>query len=89
MNIEIPQDTTFEQAQRELNLRVAQLESGEVALDDAVRIFEEAMAYQRFCEARLTEIKGRIEELTASDLPATGDATADDGGPGVEPEPPF
>lgn len=67
--IEIPAETTFEQAQRELQLRVNQLESGDVGLDDAVRIFEEAMAYQRFCEARLTEIKGRIEELTAGDLP--------------------
>lgn len=89
MSIPIPDDTTFEQAQRELNLRVTQLESGEVGLDDAVRIFEEAMAYQRFCEGRLTEIKGRIEELTASDLPAAGAATPDDAGPGEEPEPPF
>lgn len=70
MSIEIPAETTFEDAQRELQQRVAQLESGDVGLDDAVRIFEEAMAYQRFCEKRLTEIKGRIEELTASDLPA-------------------
>ena len=69
MSIEIPEDTTFEQAQRELAERVARLESGEVGLDDAVRIFEEAIAYQRFCERRLAEIKGRIEELTASDLP--------------------
>lgn len=70
MSMEIAPETTFEQAQRELQLRVTQLESGDVGLDDAVRIFEEAMAYQRFCEKRLTEIKGRIEELTAGDLPA-------------------
>jgi exodeoxyribonuclease VII small subunit len=69
MSVEIPEDTTFEQAQRELAERVARLESGEVGLDEAVRIFEEAIAYQRFCERRLTEIKGRIEELAASDLP--------------------
>ena len=67
---EIPEETTFEEAQRALAQRVAQLESGEAGLDEAVRIFEEAMAYQRFCERRLTEIKGRIEELTAEDLPA-------------------
>jgi exodeoxyribonuclease VII small subunit len=84
VSIEIPADTTFEQAQRELQLRVAQLESGDVGLDDAIRIFEEAMAYQRFCERRLTEIKGRIEELTASDLPAAGPQEAEEAG-----EPPF
>jgi exodeoxyribonuclease VII small subunit len=84
VSIEIPADTTFEQAQRELQLRVAQLESGDVGLDDAIRIFEEAMAYQRFCERRLTEIKGRIEELTASDLPAAGAQEAEEAG-----EPPF
>jgi exodeoxyribonuclease VII small subunit len=70
--IDIPEGTTFEEAQRALASRVAQLESGEAGLDEAVRIFEEAMAYQRFCERRLTEIKGRIEELTAEDLPSPG-----------------
>ena len=70
MSIEIPDTTTFEDAQRELSARVARLESGDVGLDEAIGIFGEAMAYQRFCERRLTEIKGRIEELTASDLAA-------------------
>ena len=87
MSIEIPPDTTFEDAQRQLAERLARLESGDVGLDDAVRIFEEAMAYQRFCEARLAEVKGRIEELTAADLPATPDASPE--GEPAEEEPPF
>lgn len=86
MSIEIPPETSFEAAQSALNERVARLESGSVGLDEAVRIFEEAMAYQRFCERRLAEIRGRIEELTAGDLPPAGPApgTADE-----RDDPPF
>ena len=72
MSAEIPPETTFEAAQAALSERVARLESGAVGLDEAVRIFEEAMTYQRFCERRLAEIRGRIEELTAGDLPPAG-----------------
>jgi exodeoxyribonuclease VII small subunit len=82
--IEIPEGTTFEEAQRELAQRVAQLESGEAGLDEAVRVFEEAMAYQRFCERRLTEIKGRIEELTAEGLPPAPGTEDPSGDPGRE-----
>lgn len=86
MSIEIPPDTTFESAQAALDERVARLESGAVGLDEAVRIFEEAMAYMRFCEARLAEIRGRIEELTAGDLPP---APASPGADPDDEEPPF
>jgi len=82
--IEIPEGTTFEEAQGELARRVAELESGEAGLDDAVRLFEEAMAYQRFCERRLGEIKGRIEELTADALPPPPGTEDPSGDPGRE-----
>jgi len=65
----LPDDLTFEAAQRALAERVERLESGQVGLDEALRLFQEGIAYQRFCEQRLTEIRGRIEELSASALP--------------------
>jgi exodeoxyribonuclease VII small subunit len=78
---QLPDDLTFEEAQRALAERVERLESGQVGLDEALRLFQEGVAYQRFCERRLTEIRGRIEELSASALPPLEPPAAEDDTP--------
>jgi exodeoxyribonuclease VII small subunit len=57
------QELTFEQAQRELELIVEQLERGQAPLDEALKLWERGEELYRFCAGRLDAAQGRIEEL--------------------------
>jgi exodeoxyribonuclease VII small subunit len=57
------QELTFEQAQRELELLVEQLERGQAPLDEALKLWERGEELYRFCAGRLDAAQGRIEEL--------------------------
>ena len=57
-------ELTFEQAERELGEIVERLERGDVALDDAIALWERGEELYRFCRQRLDTAHGRIEELT-------------------------
>jgi exodeoxyribonuclease VII small subunit len=67
-----PTPTTFEEALNALEGVVAQLERGEVGLEDAVRLFEDGQRYLAVCRERLAAAQARIDELTAADLPRHG-----------------
>jgi exodeoxyribonuclease VII small subunit len=54
---------TFEQAQQELEQIVARLERGDVAVDDAIRLWQRGEELYRLCIAKLEAAEGRIEEL--------------------------
>ena len=54
---------TFEEAQKELEEIVQRLESGEVPLDEALKLWERGEELYRFCRERLDAAEGRIEEL--------------------------
>jgi exodeoxyribonuclease VII small subunit len=54
---------TFEEAQKELEEIVQRLESGEVPLDEALKLWERGEELYRFCRERLDGAEGRIEEL--------------------------
>jgi exodeoxyribonuclease VII small subunit len=54
---------TFEEAQEELEEIVRRLESGEVPLDEALKLWERGEELYRFCRERLDSAEGRIEEL--------------------------
>ncbi len=69
---------TFDQALARLDDVVRRLEGGEVGLEEAVTLFETGQQYLGICRERLAAAEARIEELTASDLPSSGD-TANDG----------
>ena len=53
----------FEEALERLEFIVEKLEGGELALDESLKFFEEGVGLSRYCEAKLSEAKGKIEEL--------------------------
>ena len=54
---------SFEDAQRELEEIVQRLESGEVPLDEALRLWQRGEELYRLCRDRLDAAEGKIEEL--------------------------
>lgn len=53
----------FEEAQRELENVVRQLETGQADLDEALKLWERGEELYRFCLDRLDSAQGTIEEL--------------------------
>jgi exodeoxyribonuclease VII small subunit len=56
-------EPTFEEARKELERIVAQLESGQAELEEAVRLWERGEELYRLCVGRLDAAQGKIEEL--------------------------
>ena len=54
---------SFEDAQRELETIVDRLERGEVALDEAISLWQRGEELYRFCAEKLDTAHGEIEEL--------------------------
>lgn len=57
-------DVTFEQAEAELRMIVERLESGDVAIDEAIALWERGEALYVICRERLDAAEGKVEELT-------------------------
>ncbi len=55
---------TFEQSLTELEERVRTLESGEIALDEALKLFEEGVALARACHEQLEAAEERVAALS-------------------------
>ena len=58
-------DPTFEQAYRELQDVVEQLEDGGLGLEDAVRLFERGSELARVCQRIVDEAELRVTRLAA------------------------
>jgi len=56
---------TFEQAMRQLEKIVQELESGDMALEKAMNKFEEGIQLSRFCSKKLDETQEKINLLVA------------------------
>ena len=54
---------SFEDAQRELEQIVEQLERGQAPLDEAVALWERGEELYRFCLGKLDAAQGKVEEL--------------------------
>jgi exodeoxyribonuclease VII small subunit len=54
---------TFEEAQKELERIVQQLESGQADLDDAIKLWERGEELHRLCLEKLDSAQGKIETL--------------------------
>jgi exodeoxyribonuclease VII small subunit len=55
----------FEEAQRELERIVSELEGGRASLEDAVVLWERGDELYRYCLGKLDSVEGKIEELGA------------------------
>ncbi|WP_171171904.1 exodeoxyribonuclease VII small subunit [Ruegeria sp. HKCCA0370] len=63
---------TFEQAMKELEAVVGQLERGDVALDKSIALYERGAALKKRCEE---ELKRAEEKVAAITLDASGQPT--------------
>jgi exodeoxyribonuclease VII small subunit len=57
------EDKPFEQSLADLEKIVAQLEAGDLPLEDSLKLFEEGIRLSRTCRERITEAERRIEVL--------------------------
>jgi len=61
-----PDKMSFEDALRELEQIVEQLERGEVSLDDAVTAYERGALLKQQCQQRLDEARLKVEKIRSS-----------------------
>ena len=61
----IPDDLTFEDALRELEAVVRQLESGDVPLEQSITLYERGEKLRTLCQKRLDAAQMRIEQIVA------------------------
>jgi len=57
---------SFEDALRALEDVVRKLESGEVALDDSITLYEKGEQLRKHCQTRLDAAQARIERIVAA-----------------------
>jgi exodeoxyribonuclease VII small subunit len=58
---------TFEAALQRLEKITKELESGDIALDDMVKKYEEGMQLAKFCVDKLSQAEQKIKVLTGDD----------------------
>jgi len=61
------QELSFEEALRRLEEIVAELDGGELSLDDSLKRFEEGMALKQRCLELLAQAEARVEQVTTAD----------------------
>jgi len=54
---------SFEQALSELEKIVAQMERGDVALEDSIALYQRGAALKAHCEARLKDAQLKVEQI--------------------------
>jgi len=71
---------TYEQALKALEDVVRRLESGDVALDESITLYERGEKLRAHCQARLDAAQARIEKIVAGpDGAPTGTRPFDEG----------
>jgi len=58
------EEMSFEQAIKELETVVGQLERGDVALDESIALYERGAALKARCEAKLKEAEEKVAKIT-------------------------
>ncbi len=61
--MEAQTELSFEQAMEQLELIVAQLENGDVPLEQAIELFQEGMRLSQLCGHKLEVVERKIEML--------------------------
>ena len=65
MNGQAIEGMSFEDALKELEGIVRQLEQGEVPLEQSIQLYERGDALRRHCEAKLREAELKVEKIVA------------------------
>lgn len=65
-------EMSFEEAMAELEQVLGQLERGDVALDDSIKLYERGAALKARCEKKLNEAEEKVAAIT---LDGDGDPT--------------
>ena len=65
-------EMSFEEAMAELERVVGQLERGDVALDDSIKLYERGAELRKRCDAKLKEAEEKVAAIT---LDAEGNPT--------------
>ncbi len=68
---------SFEDALKELEAIVQQLERGQVKLDEAITAYERGALLKRHCEQKLAEAKMKVEKIVFSADGTVGSQPAD------------
>ena len=55
---------TFEDSMNELETIVTQLETGDITLDDSLKLFEEGIKLAKTCQNKLEEAEMKVKILT-------------------------
>ncbi len=58
-------EMSFEQAMAELEQVLSQLERGDVALDDSIKLYERGDALKKRCDQKLKEAEEKVAAITA------------------------
>lgn len=66
------EEMSFEEAMRELEQVVGQLERGDVPLEESIKLYERGAALKKRCEDRLKAAEEKVDAITAD---AEGNAT--------------
>lgn len=64
---EVTTEESFEASAERLGTIVKELESGELPLEDALRLFEEGVKVARAAQTRLEQAERRVDELLGMD----------------------
>lgn len=59
----VPAHLSFEQALSELEKIVAQMERGDVALEDSIALYQRGAALKAHCEAKLKDAQLKVEQI--------------------------
>ena len=57
-------EMSFEEAMKELETVVGQLERGDVALEQSIKLYERGAALKKRCEAKLKEAEEKVAKIT-------------------------
>jgi len=69
---------SFEEAMSELEALVGQLESGNVPLEESIKLYERGEALKKHCEKKLAEAEEKVAQITkGADGTAKGATPAD------------
>jgi len=71
------QTTSFEEALDRLEKIVSQMESGDLKLEESLKLFEEGIALTKICHQRLDEVEKKVKQLLkkSSSKPEEGEET--------------